>query len=383
MIRGPAAMSPVAAFLQAEIARRGPIPFRDFMEAALYHPEGGYYASGRAAIGRGGDYYTSVSVGPLFGRLLARQFVEMWERLGQPADFSIVEQGAHGGEFAGDALAGLREFAPECFASAIYVIVEPSAALEQRQRGRLSEFAGKVAWSRTLSGLEPFQGVHFSNELLDAFPVHRVRWDGAQWLERHVALEGERFVWIDTAPGTEALHTHLALLPRSLSAGYETEVNLAALDWIAALATRLARGWVLLVDYGYPRAEYYRPERQAGTLSAYAQHRRVDDPLDAPGKIDLTAHIDFTAVAERALAAGLGLRGFTDQHHFMVGLSRLHFTDTDGITPAQARELRAFKTLMHPNLLGQSFKVLCFEKAVAGPLAGFAFAREPCEALGI
>ena len=345
------------------------------MAEALYHPRHGYYTSGRAVIGRKGDFFTNVSVGPLFGRLLAWQFAEIWQRLGEPAQFSVVEQGAHGGDFAGDVLGGLREFAPACFAAATYRIVEPGAALREAQAAKLAALGGKVRWVASLAELEPFSGVHFSNELIDSLPVHAVTWTGEAWRERHVGLHGDHFVFTDGPLTSELLRAHLAQLP-PVPPGYETEVNLAALDWIAELGGKLERGCVLAIDYGFPRAEYYRADRIGGTLTGYAHHRREDDVLASPGEIDLTAHVDFTSLAEHAARCGLRLAGFTDQHHFMVGLGRLHFPD--GVAPA-AQEMRAFKTLMHPTLMGLSFKVLCLEKGLAdpAPLAGFHFASKP------
>ena len=376
---------PLTDILRERIARSGPIPFRDFMDAALYHPGHGYYASGRARLGRGGDFFTSVSVGPLFGALLARQFAEMWTRLGEPAEFAIVEQGAHRGEFARDVLAALRETTPACFAAARFDIIEPSENLRAAQNETLGEFAAsKVRWFSTPDALPAFTGVHFSNELPDAFPVHAVAWDGAAWRERHVTVEGERFVFIEREITSAPLRAALAKLP-PVPAGYRTEINLAAPDWIAALAAKHTRGFVLVIDYGFSRAEHYRAERTTGTLTGYAQHRRADDILAAPGETDLTAHVDFTALAERALDCGLRIAGFTDQHHFIVALGALHFPAHIPDTADSRRELRAFKTLMHPQMMGRSFQVLVLEKGAVSPapLTGFCFAREAAHALGL
>jgi SAM-dependent MidA family methyltransferase len=370
----PATATPLTALLRAEITRRGPIPFRDFMEQALYHPEHGYYASGRARVGRVGDFFTNVSVGPLFGRLLARQFAEMWERLGSPADFALVEQGANTGDLAADVLGGLREQAPACFAATTCWLVEPVPLLRAAQQIRLAPFAPQVRWVTSLAELPPFRGVHFSNELIDAFPVHRVVHRADGWRERAVDFQDDRFIFVDAPLSSEALRQDLARLP-AVAEDYETEVNLAAASWLREVATRLTTGYLLTIDYGFPRAEYYRPERTSGTLSAYAEHRRAPDPLARPGEIDLTAHVDFTTLAE----AGLDLAGFTDQHHFIVGLGRLHFRDD---TPGTPQEIRAFKTLMHPDLMGRSFHALCLAKdASTSPLAGFNFASDPHRAL--
>ncbi len=366
-------MSALSLHLRARIAGHGTIPFRDFMDAALYHPEHGYYTSGRAAIGRTGDFFTNVSVGPLFGTLLGRQFTEMWERLGQPACFDIVEQGAHRGDFARDVLASLHTLAPACFAAVRYTLVETSPVQRDAQAATLARFGEKCRW---LDELPPFTGVHFSNELLDAFPVHLVAWTGDQWLEKHVDFREDRFVFLDRPLTSEALRAHLARLPGPFPPDYTTEVNLAALAWAGEVAAKLQRGFILAIDYGFSRADFYHPARRTGTLSGYARHRRIDDLLAEPGEIDLTAHVDFTSVIERAEAAGLRLHGFTDQHHFMVGLSRLHFADNPSPNPEQSRELRAFKTLMHPSLMGASFKALCLGKTDAPTprLSAFQFA---------
>jgi len=365
--------------LREDIACRGPIPFPDFMAAALYHPEFGYYGSGRARIGRKGDFFTNVSVGALFGKLLARQCAEMWERLGRPAVFSLVEQGANRGDFARDALGALEKFAPECSAATTYWIIEPIPALRTEQAATLA-ISEKVRWAASLEELPHFTGVHFSNELIDALPVHRVARAGGLWTEQYVDVRGERLVFVSGPLSSAALEARLSLLP-PLPDGYQTEICLAALDWIDALAGRLERGFVLVIDYGFSRGEYYRPERTDGTLSAYAGHRRESDPLARPGEIDLTAHVEFTSLVERAEENGLRALGFTDQHHFMVGLGKSHFTG-EATAP---REINAFKTLMHPNLMGRSFKVLCLEKGarLEKTLAGFEFAQPPRAALGL
>jgi SAM-dependent MidA family methyltransferase len=318
-------------------------------------------------------------VGALFGKMLARQFAEMWERLGRPGEFAIVEQGGNRGDFARDALGGLREFSPECFAAASYWFVEPVPALRKEQGAALAGFEN-VRWAASLEELPRFTGAHFSNELIDALPVHRIARADGIWKEQYVDFREDRLVFVNGLLSSPSLEARLRLLP-PVPDGYRTEVNLAALDWIAGLAGRLQRGYVLAIDYGYPREEYYRPERTDGTLSAYSGHRREPDPLARPGEIDLTAHVDFTSLVERAEENGLRAVGFTDQHHSIVGLGKLHFSE-GSMAP---REISAFKTLMHPNLMGQSFKVLCWEKGARQEkaLAGFQFTKPPREALGL
>ena len=375
----PTSETPLTAALRADIARRGPISFREFMARALYDSEHGSYASGHARLGREGDYFTSVSVGPLFGALLARQFAELWERLGAPGDFTLVEQGAHRGELTRDIRAALRRLAPECARATRSVIVEPFSALRAAQQEMLRDES--VEWFGSVEELPPFTGAHFSNELLDAFPIHLVRSDGAAWSERFVEWRDDTFAFCDRPLHDPALLAQLPA-PRELPPNYTTELRPAAADWAHAIAAKLARGIVLIIDYGHPRADYFAPHRTVGTLRACASHRVAPDPLAAPGTLDLTSHVEWTSLAAAAEAAGLRVHGFCDQHHFCVGLARAHFPD--GIVPPPA-EARAFQTLMHPDFLGRAFQVLALGKDLppAPPLTGFHYASEPRRALGL
>ena len=377
-------------FIRARIASDGPVSFRWFMEQALYHPLHGYYASGRAVIGRQGDFFTSVSVGSLFGKLLASQFVEMWEHLGRPDPFTLVEQGANTGDFAADVLLTLK--GTDCFNALRYRIVEPLSHLQEAQQLKLQAFS-KVAWHRSLHELEPFIGVHFSNELIDAMPVNRIRFSNGAWYEQYVEVtdfpydagndDSNGFTWIDRPLSSEALSQKTKSIPALEN--YQTEVNLAAQDWIAEVDARMIRGYLLALDYGYPRDIYYNSDRFTGTLACYSNHKRSENPFDAIGQADITAHVDFTTLVEHAEITGFDLAGFTDQHHFMVGLGSREFTDRSGApTPEQQKSIRAFQTLMHPNFMGLSFKALALRKGVEPlPLLGFAFASNPRGALGL
>jgi SAM-dependent MidA family methyltransferase len=366
--------------LRVEIAKTGPVTFRWFMEQALYHPHHGYYASGRARIGRGGDFFTSVSVGRLFGELLSAQFVEMWERTGRAERFTIVEQGAHSGDFAADALNALRREAPEFFQSLRYEIIEPFAALQKSQREKLSQLSN-VSWRASLDELEPFCGVHFSNELLDAMPVHLVSFVNGAWVEKYI---DEQLAFVTGPLSCEALRNFTRHLPRI--EGYTTEINLDAPRWIRQLAAKITRGYVLVIDYGYPRDLYYSAARATGTLSCHRKHQRSFNPLEQIGNADITAHVDFTTLAETAEQAGLACAGFTDHHHFMVALGRDRLSAQDRNPSAELQQqLRAFKTLMHPGLMGMAFKILALETNVPRelPLRGFQFASNGKVALGL
>jgi len=365
--------------IRAEIAKRGQVSFAWFMEQALYHPEHGYYASGRAAIGRRGDYFTSVSVGPLFGQLLAAQFGQIWQRLGQIDNFIIAEQGAQDGDFARDVLGAIRNLQPTFFEALRYWIVEPFAVLQDRQLKTLGQFADRVEWRRSPPDLEPFTGIHFSNELLDAMPVHLLASTGDGWREKFVAFEGDKFVLGDQPIVDPTLQAFVKRLP-ARPAGYETEVNLAALDWLGNVSAKLERGHVLAFDYGFSRDEFYAPYRTAGTLQVREKHRQLPSPFEQIGQADITAHVNWTALAERAESHGLRIAGFTDQHHFITGI----ISEMPELSE-EPKAKRALQTLLHPEMLGRAFQVLALTKGAGpgAPLSGFKFARDPRAALGI
>jgi SAM-dependent MidA family methyltransferase len=353
--------------IRAKIQKRGPVSFAWFMHQALYHLEHGYYSSGRCAIGRTGDYFTNVSVGSLFGQLLSAQFVEIWERLGKIDNFVIVEQGAHDGQFARDVLEHAQKHVPEFFANLRYRIVEPFPILQERQSRTLELFRDKVEWR---DSLQPFVGVHFSNELLDAMPVRLI----SGGMEKLVDLEGDKFVLIERPISQGAAASKL---PRDKGA-----FNQQALDWIDSVAASLERGYVIAIDYGRLGSEFQ------GKIQVRAQHRILDSPFEQIGYADITMRVDWSSIVERALANGLRVAGFTDQHHFLTGI--ISQLDTSGSSEATAgdcdqstlpdspKRKRALQTLLHPEMLGRAFHVLALEKNV-GPgatrLAGFKFAR--------
>lgn len=373
-------MTPLAARLAVEIASHGPMRFDRWMARALFDPESGYYASGRARIGRAGDFYTSVSVGRAFGRVLAEQFAEIWERLGRPQAFDLVEQGANDGRLAADVLEALRERHPDCLAALRLTLVEPFPHLAALQRGTLAAWK-QAHWVESLDALEPFTGIHFTNEYADALPVRLFARCGGEWLERHVTVREGSPAFLDL-PAPEIPRE----LPETAPEGYVAEARPEAAEWLTAIASRLERGVLLAVDYGFPRAQLHAPWRATGTLSGYRAHRRDDDPLDAPGEKDLTAHVDFTALAEAGLAAGLELAGFTDQYHFLVGAGANWLLDLEKSPPSPERDadLRAAKALLHPETMGTQFKYFALARgiATAPPLAGFRHAPSAAARLG-
>jgi SAM-dependent MidA family methyltransferase len=373
-------------FIRREIRRSGPVTFAWFMEQALYHPQLGYYSSGRCALGREGDYFTNVSLGPLFGQLLTAQFVESWTALGRPSHFTIVEQGAHHGDFARDVLRSAQERTPDFFNALHYWIVEPFPILQARQSETLRDFREKVIWKKSLKDLEPFCGIHFSNELLDAMPVHLIRKarSAGPWEERFVDESDDGFGFVTRPMTDQQLQHYLEAIDGDLPPPYETEVNLVALEWIEILAQKLTQGYALVVDYGYAREDFYAPDRNKGTLQCRARHRLIESPFLQVGEIDITAHIDWTSLAEEGEANGFRLAGFTDQHHFLTGIvSALMPESFDGDINQGSR--RALQTLLHPESLGRAFQVLALTKNVVPnfSLCGFKFARDPRTALGL
>jgi SAM-dependent MidA family methyltransferase len=337
------------------------------MAVALYHPQGGYYASPVNRTGRRGDFFTSVSVGPVFGKLLAAQFREMRKLLGEPDDFTLVEQGANDGQLLADILAAWDGAPPRI------VIVEPLEHRRTAQHETLAAWNDRVHHVTHESQLPPFTGVFFANELLDAFPVKLlVRTDG-RWSERRVAHEAGRFVFVDAPFNGE---------PPAVAdeiSRFSTEICPSLVPWMRTMAGKLQRGWMLLIDYGHPARVRHHPARAAGSLAAYRAHQRVDDPLVEPGCQDLTAHVDFTAVARAAEAAGLRLAGFTDQHHALTAVAETVFPamPEQALSDDAAREMRALRQLLHPESMGTSFKFLALAKSVGGNLTSFRFARDP------
>jgi len=342
------------AIIREEIHTSGPLAFSRFMELALYHPEHGYYASGRALIGRSGDFFTNVSVGATFGRLLAAQFAEIWEKLGRPDDFTIVEQGAQDGQFAYDVLEHARIAHSEFFERLRYTIVEPFPILAERQRRLLDAFNGKVYWHESVNALEPFTGVHFSNELFDALPTDMLVPDGKTWRERFVDWDGEALVFRE-----------------GKTCGRPAPARVV--DLIESIGSRLLRGYFIAIDYGHTRAP--------ATLQARRGHQLLDSPLEYIGQADITAHVDWTSIVDSAEAYGLELAGFCDQHHFFTGIVSDLWRDSTATADPKSR--RALQTLLHPEMLGRKFQVLVLQKNADANLAGLHYARDGREALGL
>ncbi|MFP5382009.1 MAG: class I SAM-dependent methyltransferase [Gammaproteobacteria bacterium] len=358
----------VVAHLRALIADAGGwVPFSRFMEAALYAPGLGYYSAGTAKFGAAGDFVTAPEVTPLFGRTVARAIAPMLAATGG----DVLELGAGSGRLAADVLGELEQLGT---LPARYAILEVSADLRQRQQDRLGRerphLVERVHWLDALPG--HFTGVILGNEVLDALPVELVHWTEGGPRERGVGVDDGRFVWQDrpiTEPRLRARAEALALAP-----GYVSEINLAAEALVASLGARLAYGLILLVDYGFAAAEYYHPQRHMGTLRAHYRHHALDDPFYLPGLCDLTAHVDFSAMASAAREAGLALAGYTSQAAFLLGsgLTELLMQTPPSDAAAYLPQANAAQRLVSPAEMGELFKVLALTRGTVPPLAGFA-----------
>ena len=362
------------AAISSEIIRNGPIPFVRFMELALYHPQFGYYmrqpdGADQERIGWSGDFYTSSDVHPILGRAIAAQAKQMDELVGCPAPFTIVEAGAGKGLLARDCLAAIHA-ERDGFASRVrYVLIERSPAMRELQRQNLALWLrkpGLVTWVDGLDGLAPqsVTGLFFSNELIDAFPVHRVQIKAGQTEELCVDYQDRRFVDCFKPLSTAALVQYLQQLNPAWPEGYRTEVNLLAMDWMEQVARRMDRGFVLTIDYGHTAQDLYGPERKDGTFLCYFQQRANDDPFVRVGEQDMTAHVDFSSLATVGETQGLHVTGFTNQMSFLMGLG---VEEMIGELEPESPEFRAAIHLLKPDGMGSTFKVLVQHKGMSHP----------------
>lgn len=333
--------------------------FAEFMAAALYHPEFGYYAREGRQVGREGDFFTSVSVGPLFGNLLARRFLREWRALGSPARWRIIECGAHDGTLAADVLTTIRDLDSEAFGALQYAIAEPLPRLRAAQMLKLQAFGANVLVTSDLADLsaQPLSGVVFGNELLDALPFHLVEWEMGRWLECRVGSDPTgQLVWEMAEIDDPALASALLPLGKEFPENYRTEVRTNLASFMEPLLSCISSGLLLWPDYGFARPEYYHPTRHEGTLRTFSKHHAAEDPLATPGEIDITAHVDFTAVAEAAIALGCRPVAFRNQGAWLTDVGREWLLSLEG--RPQPQILRQFQTLTHPSHLGGSFHVL-------------------------
>ncbi|MFC4765667.1 class I SAM-dependent methyltransferase [Dyella koreensis] len=357
--------------LREEIASHGPMPFSQYMERCLYMPGLGYYSAGATKFGEAGDFVTAPELGPLFARCIARVVQPVFEMLGETADF--LELGGGSGAFAEAVLLALHA---ENVAPRRYLILEPSADLRERQRERLvaalpPALFERVAWLDRPSE-EDWQGVLFANEVIDALPTTRFAMRHGEVYEEYVALDGEgRLTRIDR-PADALVSGAVRHVERDMEAefaeGYRSEILPQLPYWMQAVAASLTKGIMLFIDYGYVRREFYQPGRTDGTLMAHYRHRAHNDPLYLPGLNDLTASVDFTALAEAGNQAGFGVAAYLPQAHFLIaaGLQEVFeraYTETDD-EATRYRLSQQVKRLTLPDQMGERFQAMVFARGM-------------------
>jgi SAM-dependent MidA family methyltransferase len=346
-----AASAMLLARIRAELKANGNwIGFSRYMELALYEPGLGYYAGGSAKLGAAGDFATAAELGSLFARTLARQVAELL----QPGE-AVLEFGAGSGALA-EALVG--ELAPEN-----YLILETSGELRARQEARLGK---RARWIDRLP--EHFRGVMLANEVADAMPVHALAWRANGIMERGVSDE---FAWAERPASGELLAAARRI---EVPIPYESEIGLVGRAWMKLLATRLERGALLVIDYGFPQREYYHPQRTMGTLMCHYRHRAHGDVFFHPGLQDITAHVDFSALAQAAREGGLEVLGYANQAQFLVNCGITEVLEREDAADAARYAPRAAEAqkLLSPAEMGELFKVLVVGRGVRQPPLGFA-----------
>jgi len=346
------------------------ISFARFMKLALYCPDCGYYEKEDDNLGRGGDFYTSVSVGPLFGELLAFQFAEWLARL--PGErLQLVEAGAHNGRLASDILRWLQRWRPEVFNQVEYVLCEPSEKRRGWQQRTLADYTNRVRWvEMDLAQIaSQFTGVIFSNELLDAMPARRLGWNKQrrEWFEWGVMIDGEGFSWtrieLSQSDRSEtSIDQQFTKLPRELLEvlpdDFTTEINPAAEAWWQAAARTLRRGWLITLDYGLKADGFFAPHRSAGTLRAYRGHQLCEDLLAMPGDQDLTGHVNFSVIQRAGETEGLRPEMYSSQADFFARIMKQYWPEVEREGIWTSQRSREFQTLIHPEHLGRAFQVL-------------------------
>ncbi|MGD8566961.1 MAG: SAM-dependent methyltransferase [Gammaproteobacteria bacterium] len=356
-----------------EIKQGGPITFERYMALALTAPGLGYYVAGNHKLGAAGDFVTAPQISPVFSRCLARQCEAVLRELQAQGPADILEFGAGSGIMVADVLLELEQ--RECLPGH-YFILEVSGELVERQRQTLQTKAphllSRVQWLDTLPKTA-INGIVLANEVLDALPVHRFYKEAASAGECYVDWNGERFVWQHGPFSSPFVEQRVDALLEQLPSPYISELNLAAEAWVGSLGDILQRGVVLIIDYGFPQKEYYHPQRCQGTLMCHYQHRAHDDPFVYPGLQDITAHVDFTAVAHAAHDAGLRLAGYNTQAFFLIANGLEEFARSlDVEDPAYVKLAQQIKTLTMPGEMGELFKVMALAKQFDQSLQGFA-----------
>jgi SAM-dependent MidA family methyltransferase len=362
-------------FILAQIDKKGPIPFSQFMEWCLYHPEYGYYQTKGTRVGKKGDYYTSPCVNPLFGHLIGKQLLQMAEILGGE-NFDVVEMGAGSGFLCEDILDWAKKNSPAFYQRLRYYLIENAPPFSKEQRERISEKEreGKVFRmdsKKFRNGEVCIQGCFLSNELVDSFPVHRVILDQGNLRELYVTQKEGQFEERWGEPSDPRIPGYFQSMNVTLQEGQKAEVNLQALEWMENVARSLERGFVLTIDYGYLAEELYAPYRREGTLLCYFQHQVSENPYEHLGEQDITSHVNFTSLIRKGEEVGLRFAGLVPQYRFLIGLGILEQMEILGNQMSELEGLKlrlSLKHLIEPEMgMGEVFKVLIQHKGMNQP----------------
>lgn len=361
--------------ISERINKLGRITFAEFMSACLYEPGCGYYTSPGRKVGAEGDFYTSITVHAAFGRVVAREVAQMWRSMGGPTDFSLVECGAGNGRLACDIMDFLAAREPELYNCLRLVLVEQEPSLESAQSEMLAAHRDRLSWlspDEFSSGRFTFSGCLYSNELIDALPVHRVVMTAGGVREIYVTLKNGEFAEETGAPSTPEIEKYLERVAVTLHPGQLAEVNLNAPKWLASAATALQRGFILTIDYGHPAQELYSPNRKLGTLLCYYRHQTEENPYLRPGQQDITSHVDFTTMMISGEEFGLQSVWFGEQYRFLLSagiIEEIEEIERSDISDEEKLRLRlTLKKLILPDGgMGDTFKVLIQSRGVVAP----------------
>jgi SAM-dependent MidA family methyltransferase len=386
-VDGAAVSERLRSIIVEEIRAKGPLPFARFMEHCLYHPQYGYYASGRGSRGREGDYYTSPTVHSIFGALMGKQVAQMWRIMGGGV-FEIVEQGGGEGYLCLDILDYLQQAEPQLYDLLLYRMVERSSAVIERQERLLTPHKARVVWHWPKEMTQQkIRGCFLSNELVDSFPVHRVIMKGKALQEVYVDLDKGRFKEVQGDPSTPELAAYFRRLGVTPADGQQAEVNLEAVKWIQRMGRVLEQGFVVTIDYGYTAEELYSLLRPGGTLLCYQGHKVFTDPYSNLGLQDMTSHVDFTSLIVAGEEVGLHFTGLVPQYRFLLALGILERLAqlVEGKEEETLNERLTIKNLILPGGMGETFKVLIQHQGIAMPaLEGLrgSFPEVPRSSLG-
>jgi SAM-dependent MidA family methyltransferase len=354
--------------IKKEVSRRGRVTFAEYMDLALYHPSEGYYTKGRKIIGAAGDFYTSPDVSPIFGYVLADQMEEMWRLAGSPDEWVLLEMGAGKGNLARDILQRISSKYPYFFRALGYFIAEKSPSMAGHQKELLSGISVPGRGIRWLDGVEDLQGggvngCFFSNELLDAFPVHRIIKTGDRLQEIYVDCVNGCLREITGSLSRQELSDYVDEFQIDMEDGQTIEVNLAMREWLKIIARMAGKAFLLTIDYGDTAERLYSPLRGGGTIRSYHRHRLMDSLYEKPGEQDITAHVNFSALIKWGEEAGMKPAGYSSQMYFLLNSGILNYLDRPAgdeklrFDPSLMKDTYAVKKLVMPEGMGSVFKV--------------------------